>query len=74
MYSIKSYPIKDVSYKVPNKTFNKVSMHYYYIVGAPPSPLKLSPPRLVASIATPNGDFRASPPPPPLCSSKSQIP
>ena len=63
MYSIKSYPIKDVSYKVPNKTFNKVSMHYYYIVGAPPSPLKLSPPRLVASIATPNGDFRASPPP-----------
>ena len=57
------YPIK--SFTVPNKTCNKVSMQHFYIVGTlhspPPFPLKLSPTPLVACIATPNGDFKASP-------------
>ena len=37
-------------------------MQHYYIVGTPTfPPLKLSPPSLVVCIATPNGDFKASP-------------
>ena len=54
------YPIK--SFTVPSKTYNKVSMQHFYIAGPlPPSPLKLSPSPLVAVIATPKGDFKASP-------------
>ena len=56
MYSIKSFTVL-------SKTYNKVSMQLFYIVGTslPPSPLILSLPPLVACIATPNGDFKASP-------------
>ena len=46
------YPIK--SFTLTNKTYNKVSMQHYIMGTLPPSPLKLSPPPLVACIAIPN--------------------
>ena len=57
------YPIKSLT--VPSKTYNKVPIQQYYIVGTPnpppppptPFPIEIAS-HLVASIATRNDDFK----------------
>ena len=64
-YRENRYPIKSLT--VPSKTYNKVPIQQYYIVGTPNPPPPNPPPtpflieiasHLVASIATRNDDFK----------------